>query len=144
MFSERNRKKEDARQKEVRIKVTKVKTEKTYITPIAMACLIMFVLILTSYLVVRLKSYDDLVVKDCEIKQPEEEDMVEETKVDPPENGELPEGGLEVPPEVYPDLADAPDVVDGQLSDTQAAHELCKTCTEKIDSAESERGKIQS
>ena len=30
--------------------------------------------------------------------------------------------------------------VDGQLNDDQAAHELCKTCTEKIDSAEPQRG----
>ena len=140
------------RQKEVQIKITKIKDKKSYIIPIFMACITMFVLILTSYLVVRLKNYEDLEFKDAKTEQPEEEGMVEETKVEPTENGDLPVGGPEDPvpldvnweTEVYPDHADAPDVVDGQLSDTQAAHELCKTCTEKIDSAEPERGKVQS
>ena len=35
---------------------------------------------------------------------------------------------------------DEPTEVDGQLNKDQAAHEFCKTCTEKIDSAEPERG----
>jgi len=138
---------EGVRQKEVQIKITKIKDKKSYIIPIFMACITMFVLILTSYLVVRLKNYEDLEFKDAKTEQPEEEGMVEETKVEPTENGDLPVGGPEDPvpldvdweTEVYPDHADAPDVVDGQLSDTQAAHELCKTCTEKIDSAEPER-----
>jgi hypothetical protein len=110
---------------EVRIKITKIKDTKSYIIPIFMACIIMFGLILTSYLVLRLKNYEDLEFKDAKTEQPEEEGMVEETK----ENGDLPVGGLEDPvpldvnweTEVYPDHADAPDVVDGQLSDTQAA-----------------------
>ena len=34
--------------------------------------------------------------------------------------------------------------VDGQLNDDQAAHEFCKTCTEKIDSAEPQRGTFSS
>jgi len=137
---------EGERQKEVRIKIAKIPDKKNYITPIVMACITMFVLILTSYLVVRLKSYKDLDFKDASKEQSEheEEDMVEKIKVLPAENGDIPEDISEIPLEEVPDglpemYSDAPDVVDGQLSNTQAAHELCKTCTEKIDSAEPER-----
>ena len=106
----------------MRIRINKILDKSNYIAPIIAAVIIMAGLVLTSYLVVRYKKYDDLKLKDNE-----------ETKE--PHDVELLETRVETPPH-----EPVPDVVDGHLSDTQAAHELCKTCTEKIDTAEPERG----
>jgi hypothetical protein len=100
----------------------------------------MGVLIVTSYLVVGLKSYKDLVKRepDEEVKEKNDEELGQGDCPESPapesdqgDNGQCPGRWSSV---------DETREVDGQLNDDQAAHELCKTCTEKIDSAEPQRG----
>ena len=115
------------RQKEVRVRINKILDKSHYIAPIIAAVVIMAGLVLTSYLVVRYKKYDDLIEKDSEEnKESHDAELVEKGVENPPEGGG---GGWVIPQSNVPE----PDAVDGHLSDTQAAHDFCKTCTEKIE-----------
>ena len=80
----------------------------------------MFALILISYLVVRLKNY-----KDLDPKTDKENQDNNGTKI----SIEIPIDNIETSYEMI-----------GQLSNKEAAYELCKTCTEKIDCPKSKRG----
>ena len=63
------------REKEVTIKITKVLDESAYIAPIVSALVTMGVLIVTSYLVVGFKSYKDLVKKEPDVKEKNDEEL---------------------------------------------------------------------
>ena len=62
-------------EKEVTIKITKVLDESAYIAPIVSALVTMAVLIVTSYLVVGFKSYNDLVKKEPDVKEKNDEEL---------------------------------------------------------------------
>ena len=62
-------------EKEVTIKITKVLDESAYIAPIVLALVTMGVLIVTSYLVVGFKSYKDLVKKEPDVKEKNDEEL---------------------------------------------------------------------
>ena len=63
------------REKEVTVRITKVLDESAYIVPIVSALITMGVLIVTSYLVVGLKSYKDLVKREPDEKEKNDEEL---------------------------------------------------------------------
>ena len=63
------------REKEVTVRITKVLDESAYVAPIVSALITMGVLIVTSYLVVGLKSYKDLVKREPDEKEKNDEEL---------------------------------------------------------------------
>ena len=124
----------DLRQKEITVTIDKILPYKKYVTPIILAVIIMFFLIVVSYCILIFKSYGDT-------KPIRDQEENEENKAI---NGNIEHNGtdsrsieMEETTEIISD--EYQDAVDGQLGEGEPAKNLCNDLNDAIENREDKR-----